>query len=154
MKKGVFFGFTANIRKREVQICPVTRIARKYPFAATRKFEKRRSQPPGTLSFALKISRLLRPYGAGGGTRTHTVSLPTDFESVTSTNSITPAFSDFILYRMGFQNSRETFRPLHHVKNEQSVKNVENRKKDYPRPGKRAIIYLLNYAYRQKGARG
>lgn len=30
-------------------------------------------------------------YGAGGGTRTHTVSLPTDFESVTSTNSITPA---------------------------------------------------------------
>lgn len=30
--------------------------------------------------------------GAGGGTRTHTVSLPTDFESVTSTNSITPAY--------------------------------------------------------------
>ena len=29
--------------------------------------------------------------GAGGGTRTHTVSLPTDFESVTSANSITPA---------------------------------------------------------------
>ena len=33
--------------------------------------------------------------GAGGGTRTHTVSLPTDFESVTSANSITPA--DLIL---------------------------------------------------------
>ena len=30
-------------------------------------------------------------YGAGGGTRTHTVSLPTDFESVTSANSITSA---------------------------------------------------------------
>ena len=30
-------------------------------------------------------------YGAGGGTRTHTVSLPTDFESVTSANSIIPA---------------------------------------------------------------
>ena len=30
-------------------------------------------------------------YGAGGGTRTHTVLLPTDFESVTSANSITPA---------------------------------------------------------------
>ena len=29
--------------------------------------------------------------GAGGGTRTHTVLLPTDFESVTSANSITPA---------------------------------------------------------------
>ena len=30
-------------------------------------------------------------FGAGGGTRTHTVLLPTDFESVTSANSITPA---------------------------------------------------------------
>ena len=29
--------------------------------------------------------------GAGGGTRTHTVSPPADFESATSTNSITPA---------------------------------------------------------------
>ena len=29
--------------------------------------------------------------GAGGGGRTRTVSLPTDFESVTSANSITPA---------------------------------------------------------------
>ena len=31
-------------------------------------------------------------YGAGGGTRTHTMLPPTDFESVTSTNSITPAY--------------------------------------------------------------
>ena len=30
-------------------------------------------------------------FGAGDGGRTHTVSLPTDFESVTSANSITPA---------------------------------------------------------------
>ena len=29
--------------------------------------------------------------GAGGGTRTHTESPPADFESATSTNSITPA---------------------------------------------------------------
>ena len=36
-------------------------------------------------------------FGAGGGTRTHTVSLPTDFESVTSTNSITPALTLFII---------------------------------------------------------
>ena len=35
--------------------------------------------------------------GAGGGTRTHTVSPPTDFESVTSTNSITPALTLFII---------------------------------------------------------
>jgi hypothetical protein len=35
----------------------------------------------------------LLPYlcGAGGGTRTHTPSLTTDFESVSSTNSNTPA---------------------------------------------------------------
>ncbi len=39
----------------------------------------------------LLASRLSTKLGAGGGTRTHTVSLPTDFESVTSTNSITPA---------------------------------------------------------------
>ena len=32
-----------------------------------------------------------RFFGAGGGTRTHTMSPSTDFESVTSTNSITPA---------------------------------------------------------------
>ena len=44
--------------------------------------------------------------------------------------------------------------PWHPIKNEQSVKNVEKRKKDYPRPGKRAIMYPLKYAYRQKGARG
>ena len=43
--------------------------------------------------------------------------------------------------------------PWHPIKNEQSVKNVEKRKKDYPRPGKRAIMYPLNYAYRRKGAR-
>ena len=30
-------------------------------------------------------------HGAGGGTRTHTLSPTTDFESVTSANSITPA---------------------------------------------------------------
>ncbi len=30
--------------------------------------------------------------GAGGGGRTRTVLLPTDFESVTSANSITPAY--------------------------------------------------------------
>ena len=38
-------------------------------------------------------------------------------------------------------------------KNEQTVKNRENRKKGYPRQEKRAIIYKLNYAYRQKGER-
>ena len=31
-------------------------------------------------------------FGAGGGGRTHTVSLPPDFESGTSANSITPAY--------------------------------------------------------------
>ena len=40
--------------------------------------------------------------GAGGGTRTHTVSPPADFESATSTNSITPArgIEQEILYAM------------------------------------------------------
>ena len=37
------------------------------------------------------VQRSLLRRGAEGGTRTHTVSLPTDFESVTSANSITSA---------------------------------------------------------------
>ena len=36
-------------------------------------------------------------YGAGGGTRTHTPLLTTDFESVSSANSDTPALSANIL---------------------------------------------------------
>ena len=49
------------------------------------------------------IQSLLRR-GAGGGTRTRTVSPPTDFESVTSTNSITPACWDIINhYRFFFK---------------------------------------------------
>ena len=37
-------------------------------------------------------------YGAGGGTRTHTMSPSTDFESVTSANSITPAATGSIIH--------------------------------------------------------
>ena len=36
-------------------------------------------------------------FGAGGGTRTHTPLLTTDFESVSSANSDTPALNDYIL---------------------------------------------------------
>ena len=36
-------------------------------------------------------------FGAGGGTRTHTMSPSTDFESVTSANSITPAYGGYLL---------------------------------------------------------
>ena len=43
--------------------------------------------------------------GAGGGTRTHTVSLPTDFESVTSANSIIPAFITDSLYYIQMEKS-------------------------------------------------
>ena len=42
-------------------------------------------------------SRLPTKLGAGGGTRTHTPSLAADFESATSTNSITPANSSAII---------------------------------------------------------
>ena len=38
-----------------------------------------------------KTNRVQRHTGAGGGGRTRTVSLPPDFESGTSANSITPA---------------------------------------------------------------
>ena len=48
-------------------------------------------------TFVSKSSSL---HGAGGGTRTHTVSPPTDFESVTSTNSITPAGTGMIIQQL------------------------------------------------------
>ena len=44
-------------------------------------------------------------HGAGGRTRTGTVSLPVDFESTTSANSITPAQSTILLYTIHTQMS-------------------------------------------------
>ena len=46
---------------------------------------------------------------AGGGTRTHTVSLPTDFESVTSTNSITPAGGHWFIIQEAFGKFKREF---------------------------------------------
>ncbi len=45
-------------------------------------------------------------FGAGGGTRTHTPGWITDFESVSSANSDTPAKITFILYRSIPKKSR------------------------------------------------
>ena len=45
-------------------------------------------------------------YGAGDRTRTGTLSPAVDFESTTSTNSITPAWLTYLLYRMAAANSR------------------------------------------------
>ena len=57
--------------------------------------------------------------GAGDGGRTHTISLSTDFESVTSANSITPAHLLPFYYTLIYpkcknfipKNKREFFRP-------------------------------------------
>ena len=46
--------------------------------------------------------------GAGGGTRTHTGISPTDFESVTSANSITPAY--YIIIHFFRANARFLFK--------------------------------------------
>lgn len=46
-----------------------------------------------------------QPAGAGGRTRTGTVSLPVDFESTTSANSITPASGALIVYTIHSQNA-------------------------------------------------
>ena len=75
------------------------------------------------VGFAPTASKVLGCYGAGGGTRTHTMSPSADFESATSTNSITPASYGFSLYRKPTQNSRGTFCCLKPFKeNEQTVK--------------------------------
>ena len=59
-------------------------VVNSYPLCVqmTRKSRKI-PQPQGLRDFSA--------YGADGGTRTHTMLPPTDFESVTSTNSITSA---------------------------------------------------------------
>ena len=52
------------------------------------------------LSATQKIPKPLKGLGirnAGGGGRTHTVSPPTDFESVSSANSNTPAYDDLLI---------------------------------------------------------
>ncbi len=47
-------------------------------------------------------------FGAGGGTRTHTPLLTTDFESVSSANSDTPA-SNKIYYTIAYRKNQEKF---------------------------------------------
>ena len=48
-------------------------------------------------------------YGAGGRTRTGTLSPAVDFESTTSTNSITPACGWYGLYYSGFFEKSKCF---------------------------------------------
>ena len=63
------------------------------PLICTKIAQKREKLPCYSRKFLScwkRIFRSARP-GAGGGTRTHTMSPSTDFESVTSANSITPA---------------------------------------------------------------
>ena len=48
-------------------------------------------------------------FGAGGGGRTRTVSLPTDFESASSANSNTPALFTCIFYHISYAFARYIF---------------------------------------------
>ena len=48
-------------------------------------------------------------YGAGGRTRTGTVSLPVDFESTTSANSITPASVKSRYYYNAYPQKNQAF---------------------------------------------
>ena len=47
--------------------------------------------------------------GAGDGGRTHTVSPPTDFESVSSANSNTPAYDDLLIISRIVKNVKSEF---------------------------------------------
>ena len=81
----------------------VSKSARPPPFRSAPKNPAlcRLFRPPDGRHRASSPVKRTKPYraygpvrlGAGGGTRTHTVLLPTDFESVTSANSITPALT-------------------------------------------------------------
>ena len=70
LKKGVFFAFAANGRKGEFKSAQLLELLENIHSPQLENLKKRRPQPFGTLSFALKISRLLRPYGAAGRIRT------------------------------------------------------------------------------------
>ena len=49
----------------------------------------------------------LADFGAGGRTRTGTVSPPVDFESTTSANSITPALLPFATKNIIYHNAQK-----------------------------------------------
>ena len=97
---------------------PLNRPSGRRRFCAVRAFCRRQNLGAGEIHFrrafqippdTIKITTPGRCgyfYGASGGTRTHTVSLPTDFESVTSTNSITLALDTGLLYKKAPGNSR------------------------------------------------
>jgi alkylhydroperoxidase/carboxymuconolactone decarboxylase family protein YurZ len=98
-------------------------------------------------------TKMSRPAdGAGGGTRTHTVLPPADFESATSTipsHRLTPVHSSICAqiiqaYFLGENAAAQTGNPL---------RNRKTRKKCYTNQKKRDMIYKLNYApvRREKG---
>ena len=58
--------------------------------------QKENKDSPQRLSLLLNVVMNIQT-GAGGRTRTGTVSLPMDFESITSANSITPAWTGMII---------------------------------------------------------
>ena len=81
IKKGAFC-FWGNVWVR-VPTVPEKTVSRSFVFRLKLRSEKPRKRPIGC-AFTRIRSKLTIIDGAGGGTRTHTVSLPTDFESVTS----------------------------------------------------------------------
>ena len=72
------------------------------------------------------VSNKGRYYGAGDRTRTGTLSLAVDFESTTSTNSITPAYVTEVLYLIAFLIA--------------SVNFLRQVKKCYPKQGRCGMI--------------
>lgn len=56
------------------------------------KFLRALSATRARLKFHFFLLKLLFDFGAGGGIRTRTVSLPADFKSAASTCSATPAY--------------------------------------------------------------
>ncbi len=71
-------------------------------YMQTRRIEKKKERQFPFLEIAV-------PFGAGGRGRTGTVSLPLDFESSTSANSITPAggFLTLVYYNGFFSKNQQ-----------------------------------------------
>ena len=67
LKKGVFSLLPQTAGKGEFKSAQLLKSLENIHFTQLENLKKIRPQPFGTLSFTLKISRLLRPYGAEGG---------------------------------------------------------------------------------------
>ena len=115
-----------SLMRYDIRRCRMIYLLRKYDIISVPSYAKRISSHDSAISYRRYITRSDRNgyhckktsfaladkrgflHGAGGRARTGTVSPPVDFESTTSTNSITPARCSISIIQ-NLQNSKQNF---------------------------------------------